>query len=430
MSRMMAYCNHCLNPKTRTERHDVNKRTMKVLNRIALWTSAAFLAAVLVCGGLRRTGVAAFPSVVTGWILPVFTGAAVGYLTNWLAIQLLFRPYRPVRWLGGLQGLIPKRQPDLADTLATEIPANLMPADRIAFQIRRKLRDAMQEPELAGRLHAMVSEYIRDEHRKQELTRRISGILDTAGSAGIDAGFTPSNVRRFYRTYGSGFVKEKVIRNQALRTRILDELKDQVPGLMGEIRARMPEMIMEYMKDNPVKGVVLSIFTGANGENLPWRTLEESITNKFSGKDADRQVKQKLAEFESRVEAYLESPELEADIEALKQDTSIGDTLAVLRDDLAEKLLEFLEDELVWQIVREQILPGIRVFLQLQIRRNKDAIIAGLDLSGHIRKSILDLEPENVRNLVDKVSGEELGMIQLLGFVLGGLAGFLLGLAQ
>ena len=130
------------------------------------------------------------------------------------------------------------------------------------------------------------------------------------------------------------------------------------------------------------------------------------------------------------MDAYLTSPELETDIAALKQDSSIGDALTVLRDDLAEKLLEFLEDELVWQIVREQILPGIRVFLQLQIRRNKDSIIAGLDLSGHIRKSILDLEPKNVHDLVDKVSGEELGMIQLLGFVLGGIAGLLLSFAQ
>jgi len=403
---------------------------MKVLNRIALWTSAAFLAAVLVCAGLRRTGVVAFPAVITGWILPVFTGAAVGYLTNWLAIQLLFRPYRPVKWLGGLQGLIPKRQPDLAGTLATEIPSNLMPTDRIAFQIRRKLRDAMQEPELAERLHAMVSEYIRDERRKRDLIRQIAAILDAAGSAGIEAGITSANVRRFYHTCGSGFVKEKVIRNKALRARILDELKDQMPGLMKEIRANMPEMLAEYMRDNPFKGGVLSIFTGANGENLPWRTLEESITNKLSGEDADRQVKQKLAEFESRLEGYLVSPELEVDIDALKRNSKIGDTLTVLRGDLAEKLLEFLEDELVWQVVREQILPGIRVFLLLQIRRNKDAIIAGLDLPGHIRKSILDLEPENVRNLVDKVSGEELGMIQLLGFVLGGIAGLLLGFAQ
>ena len=408
----------------------MNNQTMKTLNVTAFWASMAALAAALVCGVLRRTGAAEFPAAVRVWLLPVFTAAAVGYLTNWLAIQLLFRPYRPVKWLGGLQGMIPKRQPDLADTLAEQIPANLMPADRIAFQIRRKLRESMQGPELAERLHAMVAEYIRDERRKQDLSRRIAAILDTAGSAGVEAGFNPAGVRRFYHTYGSGFVKEKVICNKALRSKILDELKGQVPGLIGEIRANMPGLLAEYMHDNPVKGAVLSIFTGASGENLPWRKLEQALGDKLSGQDADRQVKQKLAEFESRLESYIVSPELEADIAELKQDTAIGGTFAALRDELAWKLLEFLEDELVWQIVREQILPGIRVFLQLQIRRNRDSIVAGLDLPGRIRESILGLKPENVHKLVSSVSGEELGMLQLLGFVLGGFAGLLLGFAQ
>ena len=408
----------------------MKKQTMKSLNTMCFGISLFSLAATVVCGVLRRTGAAEFPAAVTDWLVPVFTAAAVGYLTNWLAIQLLFRPYRPARWLGGLQGMIPKNQPDLADTLAEQIPANLMPPERIAFQIRRRIREAMQDPELADRLHAMVADYIRDEHRKQELTRRIAAFLDTAGSTGIEAGFTPSNVRRFYHLYGTGFVKEKVIRNKALRKKILDELKEQTPGLIGEIRANMPAMIAEYMHDNPIKGAVLSIFTGANGENLPWRKLESSIRDKLSGQDADRQVKQKLAEFESRLEGYLLSTELEADIAALKRDAGIGDALTALRDDLAGKLLEFLEDELVWQIIREQILPGIRVFLQQQIRRNKDAIIAGLDLPGHIRRSILGLDPEKVHRLVRDVSGEELGMIQLLGFILGGIAGFLLVFAR
>ena len=403
---------------------------MKSLNTLCFGLSVFSLTATVVYGILRRCCGVELPAFAAGWIIPVFTAAAVGYLTNWLAIQLLFRPYRPVKWLGGLQGMIPKNQAKLADTLAEQIPASLLPADRIVFQIRRKIREAMQSPELAERLHAMVSEYIRDEHRRQELIRRVVAILDTAGSAGIEAGFTPSNVRRFYHTYGSGFVKGKVIRNKALRAKILDELKEQVPGLINEIRANMPVMLAEYMRDNPFKGAVLSIFTGANGENLPWGKLEHAIRNRLSGQEADQQVKMKLAEFESRLEGYLVSLELESDIAALKHNDEIGDALTALRDELAKRLLDFLEDELVWQIVREQFLPGIRVFLQVQIRRNRETIIAGLDLPGHIRRSILDLKPKAVHELVEEVSSEELGMIQILGFVLGGLAGFVLVFAQ
>lgn len=408
----------------------MNKQTMKTMNALSFGTSVFFLTAATAYGIIRRCSGMEFPGFVTGWLAPVFLAAAVGYLTNWLAIQLLFRPNRPVRWLGGIQGMIPKKQSELAEMLAREIPANLMPADQIVFQIRRKIREAMQDPELAGRLQTMVAEHIRDERRRKGLVKRIEAILEVAGSTGFEAGLTPSHVRRFYHAYGAGFVREKVVRNKALRKKILNELKDQIPGLVCEIRTTMPAMLAEYMRNNPIRGTVLSIFTGANGENLPWRKLERSIRDKLSGQEADQQVKQKLAEFGARLDGYLVSPELEADITALKQNSEIGDTLAAMRADLAGKLLEFLEEEIVWRIVREQMLPAIRVFLLLQIRRNKDAIIAGLDLPGHIRKSILSLKPESIHELVARVSGEELGLIQLLGFVLGGFAGFLIVFTQ
>ena len=42
-------------------------------------------------------------------------------------------------------------------------------------------------------------------------------------------------------------LKEKVIRNKALRGRILDELKEQVPGLVGEVRTGIANKLREYL---------------------------------------------------------------------------------------------------------------------------------------------------------------------------------------
>jgi len=405
----------------------MNRQTMKTLNKASFGISVFTLAAVSTCGVLRRTGLAEFPAAVTGWIMPVLTAASVGYLTNWLAIQLLFRPYLPVKWLGGLQGMIPENQDKLSKTLARQIPANLIPMDRIIFQVRRSIRESMREPELADRLHAMISDYIGDERRKTTLAKQIAAILESVGTTGVEAGLTPSNVRSFYHTYGSEFLKKKVIRNKALRIRILDELQEQVPGLVGEVRTGIADNLRDFLPDFPL---LRDIPDRLAGENFLWRKLEQSVRSRLSGREADRIVQQKLAEFGSRMKNYIDSRELEADIAALKQDSEIVDAITSMSDDLAEKLLEFLEDELVWRFVREKAIPNIRVFLQIQISRNKDAIIAGLDLPGHIRKSIEELKPEKIHELVDEVSCNELGMIQLLGFVLGGLAGFMLVFAQ
>lgn len=54
------------------------------------------------------------------WVLPV-AGFLVGYLTNWIALVLIFNPVRPVRLLGGrvvLQGVFLARQREAAAKLA------------------------------------------------------------------------------------------------------------------------------------------------------------------------------------------------------------------------------------------------------------------------------------------------------------------------
>ena len=52
---------------------------------------------------------------MTSWILLPAVGAVIGYVTNTIAVTMIFRPHKP-RYVFGLriQGLVPKRQEDLA----------------------------------------------------------------------------------------------------------------------------------------------------------------------------------------------------------------------------------------------------------------------------------------------------------------------------
>ena len=50
----------------------------------------------------------------TWWLMPIF-GVVVGLVTNWLALQMIFRPHQRTRYLGiPYQGLFPKRQAEIA----------------------------------------------------------------------------------------------------------------------------------------------------------------------------------------------------------------------------------------------------------------------------------------------------------------------------
>jgi len=59
-------------------------------------------------------------------IFPV-VGALVGWITNWLAILMLFRPREPVRvFWWSLQGVIPSRHAQLADRIAETVENSLL----------------------------------------------------------------------------------------------------------------------------------------------------------------------------------------------------------------------------------------------------------------------------------------------------------------
>ncbi len=81
--------------------------------------------------GLVQVGV--WSAMQTWWLMPI-VGALVGLGTNWLAIQMIFRPQEPTRYLGLVtyQGLFAKRQAEIAadygETAAGDIltPRNLI----------------------------------------------------------------------------------------------------------------------------------------------------------------------------------------------------------------------------------------------------------------------------------------------------------------
>jgi len=65
--------------------------------------------------------------------LPPIIGAAIGWLTNYVAIKLLFRPHVPFNVLGWrVQGVIPKRRKEIAHSIARTIEKELLSSEDLA----------------------------------------------------------------------------------------------------------------------------------------------------------------------------------------------------------------------------------------------------------------------------------------------------------
>jgi len=66
--------------------------------------------------------------------ISVIIGAIIGYITNYIAIKMLFRPYKAKK-IGNItiipQGIIPKEKPNLAKNVANVVQTHLLDKDEI-----------------------------------------------------------------------------------------------------------------------------------------------------------------------------------------------------------------------------------------------------------------------------------------------------------
>ncbi len=95
------------------------------------------------------------------WITVPLIGAFIGWITNWLAIKMLFRPRQPVKILGfTFQGIFPKNKPRIANKLGEIVQRDLINFTDI--KDRLKDPDALKnfEDEIAQRVDVAIRERI------------------------------------------------------------------------------------------------------------------------------------------------------------------------------------------------------------------------------------------------------------------------------
>jgi len=134
------------------------------------------------------------------WVLPIL-GTMVGWVTNWLAIWMIFEPNDPRRigrW--SLQGLFLKRQPQVADVYATIVADEIVTVRNIANELLHGPR--------ADRTRAMIESSLRPAVDRatgavQPLVRMAVGpreydsIRDSLAAEGVDYTMTPLQDEEF-----------------------------------------------------------------------------------------------------------------------------------------------------------------------------------------------------------------------------------------
>jgi uncharacterized membrane protein YheB (UPF0754 family) len=91
------------------------------------------------------------------WSFPLI-GALIGYVTNWLAVRMIFRPRRPVgvSFLK-FQGVLPRRKEAFARSIASAVEAHLFTREDIARLVRDPKVHQALESGIEKRMGAFVA---------------------------------------------------------------------------------------------------------------------------------------------------------------------------------------------------------------------------------------------------------------------------------
>jgi Uncharacterized protein conserved in bacteria len=98
------------------------------------------------------------------YVLP-FISAFIGWITNYLAIKMLFHPRLPIRLAGfTIQGIFPKRQQQFAEKLGTLVSAELISVHEIANQIQSPETMQLMMPMVEQKIDHFIEHKLSEEH--------------------------------------------------------------------------------------------------------------------------------------------------------------------------------------------------------------------------------------------------------------------------
>jgi uncharacterized membrane protein YheB (UPF0754 family) len=187
----------------------------------------------------------------------VGVGAFIGYVTNYIAIKLLFRPYKPVK-IGDItvfpQGVIPREKRSLAKKVAEVVKNYILSEEEI--------KKIITDPKVKEEIESFLNEKI-DELADKDITEFISREELASKFAKIIVRVVEEKFSMF-----ASLVNENMIKSIMLNLEVSLKLNDLIDS--NKIKEVLKKEIFEFLEKEVPK-----IFLKANIEKI----VEEKVAS-------------------------------------------------------------------------------------------------------------------------------------------------------
>jgi len=169
----------------------------------------------------------------SAWIVVPLLGGVIGYVTNRIAVLMIFRPIRPVTVLGlRIQGLMGRRQPELAESIGRVVGGHLVGHEDVV----RAFEKLDLEP-VIGDLIAKGLQPKIDELRRMPL---IGGFLTDERIADLRGAVAKSVMRNreILLTHVEWALEEGLDVHEVVRSKVAEFEIERLEALVLEVASR------------------------------------------------------------------------------------------------------------------------------------------------------------------------------------------------
>lgn len=272
-------------------------------------------------------------------IVPMIVGGIIGYITNWLAIKMLFRPYREIRILGVklpfTPGLIPKESTRIASSIGASVGENLLSPHIIT--------NALSKPELNENIRLWIKDNI---YKLRENQNTLNNILM------IQGGEKYQQLSKYLQTNIVDFIFSKIddekFKKNALgfvENQLYDKYGDEVQGfIFTQLDTLLNNLwASEKLKMEIDKSVSSIIDTVKADERTLYEVIPESIIESI-----ENYIDQEQDVIINAIRDIIKSPEIKNKLksslaEMVNQNVNKVITMFITPEQISEKVFTSLE---------------------------------------------------------------------------------------
>ncbi|MCV9887199.1 DUF445 domain-containing protein [Metabacillus halosaccharovorans] len=360
-------------------------------------------------------------------LIMIIVGAAIGGVTNSLAIKMLFRPYNAIYFLGKrvpfTPGLIPKRRDELATQLGKMVVEHLLTAEGI----KRKFLQVQFQDQLISWGETQVKKVTNSEKTAEQILESFN-VNEPSQKADV-----------LLKTFLQGKYEELVHENKSkplqelLPKNLLDEAYVAIPKIgqfiidkgisyfeSNEGKQKLKKMIEDFLATRGMLGNMIGMFLG--NESLVDKVQPE-VLKFLKNKETHVLITTLIGREWSQIQD-MTLDELDQKWGIFEKGSTIVNTVVEtlnVQDLLSKPISAYLkpnEDKIIQEWLPKMVTLSIQY-----LTSHLEEMLKKLKLEEVVREQVETFAVDRLEDIILSISRREFKMITYLGALLGGMIG-------